>query len=115
MRDSVFPVTLIAVGAVWLLFNLDWVPSFDWVITWVLIGSGVGILLLEGVTRKSVVGGPLLIALGLAWLLHFHYYVHWRYVAPTLVIIMGALLLVARIPQIPDRRGGRQTTPTDAP
>ena len=27
MRDSVFPVTLIAVGGVWLLFNPDWVPE----------------------------------------------------------------------------------------
>ena len=46
MRDSVLPVTLIAGGAVWLLFNLDWVPSFDWVVTLVLIASGAAILIL---------------------------------------------------------------------
>ena len=109
-RDSVFPIVLIAVGAVWLLFNLDWVPSFDWVVTLILVGSGVGILLVEGVTRRSIVGGPLLIALGIAWWLHFYYRVHWRYLLPSLVIIVGALMLAARLPRIPERRG---TPPSD--
>lgn len=85
MRDSVFPITLIAAGAIWLLFNLDWVPSFDWVVTLVLIGSGATILVLEGITKKSVAGGPLLIALGSAWLLHFHFGAHWRFLAPSLL------------------------------
>ena len=110
-RDSVFPVTLISLGVVWLLFNLNWVPSFDWVVTLVLVAAGVGILLLEGLTRKSVVGGPVLIALGIAWWLHFYYYVHWRYLAPSLVIIVGGLMLLARLPSLPDRRGPRSSDP----
>lgn len=104
MRDSVLPVTLIAAGAVWLLFNLDWVPSFDWVVTIVLIGSGAAILLLEGITKKSVVGGPLLIVLGVAWLLHFHYGLQWRFLLPSLFIATGALMLVARTSAIPEFR-----------
>lgn len=104
-RDSALPVTLIAVGAVWLLFNLHWVPSFDWVVTLVLVAAGIGILLLEGLNRKSVVGGPLLIALGTAWWLHFYYYVQWSYLAPSLVILTGALMLAARLPNLPARRG----------
>ena len=110
-RDSVFPVTLIAVGVVWLLFNLNWVPSFDWVVTLVLVAAGVGILLLEGLTRKSVVGGPMLIALGVAWWLHFYYYIHWRYLGPSLVIIVGGLMLLARLPSLPDRRNTRLKDP----
>ena len=113
MRDSVLPVTLIAAGVVWLLFNLNWVPSFDWVITLVLIGAGVGILLLEGITRKSIVGGPLLIALGIVWFLHFYYYVYWRYLAPSVVIILGALLLAARAPGIAESRSTRSRRPPD--
>jgi hypothetical protein len=96
MRDSVFPVALIAAGAVWLLFNLDWVPGFDWVVTLILIGSGVAIVILEGVTKKSLVGGPLLIALGATWFLHFHFGVRRRFLAPSLFIAAGMPMLLAR-------------------
>ena len=120
MRDSILPVTLIAFGAVWLFFNLDWVPNFDWVIVLVLAGSGIGILAVEGITRKSIVGGPLLITMGVAWFLHFYYYVQWRYLAPCLIIVLGALLLAARAPGLPERRGASLTArpgnlPPDAP
>jgi len=110
MRDSALPIALIATGALWLLFTLDWIPSFDWVVTLVLVASGMGILLLEGITRKSVVSGPLLIALGGAWYLHFRYGMHWRYLVPVLFIVAGVLLLVARLPAIPDVRRGRPGT-----
>lgn len=104
MRDSILPVALIAAGVAWLLFNLDWIPSFDWVVTLVLIGSGIAILILEGITKKSVVGGPLLIALGAAWLLHFHFDARWRILAPSLFIITGGLMLVARLAIVPESR-----------
>lgn len=115
MRDSVLPITLIAAGATWLLFNLDWIPSFDWVVTLVLIGSGVAILILEGVTKKSVVGGPLLIALGVAWLLHFNFGVRWRFLAPCLFIVTGALMLVARLAAVPEIRGNAPASDTANP
>ena len=102
MRDATLPITLVALGVVWLLFNLDWIPSFDWLVTLILIGSGVGILLLEGITKKSIVGGPLLIAIGFAWLLHFHFGVRWRFLGPGLCIAAGLLMLVARFDAIPE-------------
>ena|SRR5258708_7922727 len=104
MRDSIFPITLVAAGAVWLLFNLDWIPSFDWLVTFILIGSGIGILLIEGVTKKSIVGGPLLIAIGITWLLHFYVGVRWRFLGPSLCIVAGLLMLVARADAIPETR-----------
>ena len=115
LRDSILPVTLIAAGAVWLAFNFDWIPSFDWVVTLVLIGSGLGILLLEGINKRSVIGGPLLIALGVMWFLHFHYWVQWRYLAPLLFIIVGMLMLVARMSIIPDSRDRGVAVPADEP
>ena len=115
LRDSILPVTLIAAGAVWLLFNLDWIPSFDWVVTLVLVGSGLGILLLEGITKRSIVGGPLLIALGMMWFLHFHYWVQWRYLAPLLFIIVGLLMLVARMAIIPEFRNRGSVVASDPP
>jgi hypothetical protein len=111
MRDAAVPVVLIAGGLVWLLFNLDWIPSFDWVVTLILVGAGAAILALEGITRKSVVGGPLLMAMGLTWLLHFRYAVHWRFLAPGLCIVAGTLMLIARLPALPERRPGRGEPP----
>lgn len=104
MRDSIFPVTLIAAGVIWLLFNLDWIPSFDWVVTLVLMGSGIAILILEGITKKSLIGGPLLIALGATWMLHFYFGVRWRILAPSLFIVTGVLMLVARVASVPESR-----------
>lgn len=104
MRDAVLPITLIAAGALWLLFNLDWIPSFDWVVTLVLIGAGIAILTLEGITKKSMVGGPLLIAMGITWFLHFQYGVRWRFLAPSLFIAAGSLMLVSRMAAIPENR-----------
>ena len=104
MRDSIFPITLVAAGVIWLLFNLDWIPSFDWVVTLILIGSGIGILVLEGITKKSIVGGPLLVAIGITWLLHFYVGVRWRFLAPSLCIVAGLLMLLARSDAIPESR-----------
>ena len=115
MRDSIFPITLVAAGAVWLLFNLDWIPSFDWLVTFILIGSGVGILLIEGLNKKSIVGGPLLMAIGVTWLLHFHVGVRWRFLAPSLCIIAGLLMLIARADAIPEMRGGRALSDNSKP
>ena len=104
MRDAVLPITLIAAGVIWLLFNLDWIPSFDWMVTLVLLGSGTAILVLEGITKKSVVGGALLIALGAAWLLHFQFGARWRILVPVLFIVAGALMLLARLAIVPEAR-----------
>lgn len=107
MRDSVFPITLVALGVVWLMFNLNWIPSFDWLVTLILIVSGIGILALEGINKKSIVGGPLLIAIGVTWLLHFYSDMRWRFLAPGLCIVAGVLMLIARHPAIPEARARR--------
>lgn len=111
VRDSVFPVTLIAAGVIWLLYNLDWIPSFDWVATLILVGAGVALLALEGIHKKSIVGGPLLIAIGIAWLLHFHFGFRWRLLAPALCIVAGVLMLIARSDAIPESRAARSRDP----
>ena len=111
MRDAVLPIFLIAGGLIWLLFNLDWIPSFDWVVAAILLGAGAAILLFEGITKRFIVGGPLLMALGVAWILHFQYAVRWRFLAPGLCIAAGALMLLARLPSIPERRSARPGTP----
>ena len=106
MRDAGIPVTLIVVGVLWLVWYFGWFPDVDWIIAAGLAAGGVAVLLFDGVTKSSVVIGPFMIASGLAWALHDRYRVSWSVLIPALLILLGALMLVARSPRIPVRRGG---------
>ena len=44
--------------------------------------------------------------MGVAWWLHDRYHWRWSLLVPILLIVIGVLMLVARNPSIPDRRGG---------
>jgi hypothetical protein len=72
-----------------------------------LIAGGVAVLLLDGITRKSVVSGPFLIASGVAWALHDRWRIPWTVLIPTLLILLGVLMLIARRHDIPERRPSR--------
>jgi len=106
MRDAGIPVTLIVVGVLWLVWYFGWFPDVDWIIAVGLAAGGVAVLFFDGVTKSSVVIGPFMIASGLAWALHDRYRVSWSVLIPALLILLGALMLVARSPRIPVRRGG---------
>lgn len=107
MRDAGLPVTLIIVGSTWLLWYFRLFPDIDWIISAGMIAGGVAILFLDGITKKSVVGGPFLIVSGIAWALHDRWRVTWTVLIPTLLIILGVLMLIARRPTIPQRRSTR--------
>lgn len=105
MRDASLPITLIIVGAAWLLWHFRLFPDIDWIIAAGLVVGGLTILYLDGITKQSIVTGPCLIASGVAWALHDRWYVSWFVLIPTLLIIVGVLMLIARRPSIPERRG----------
>jgi len=115
MRDAALPITLIVVGVVWLVWYLGWLPDKDWVIGLGFIAGGIAVLAIDGFTRTSVVAGPFLIAIGLGWLAHDQYRVSWSIIVPLILILLGVLMLVARSPSIPDRRGGRAPRAPPAP
>jgi hypothetical protein len=52
-----------------------------------------------------VVIGPFLVVAGIAWWLHDRYRVGWGVLIPSLLVLLGALMLVARHPRLPERRG----------
>jgi hypothetical protein len=104
MRDAALPIALIAVGAVWLVWYQGWLPDKDWVIAIGLIAAGVAVLAVEGITRNSVVMGPFLMALGVAWIVHDRYRTSLGLIVPVMLIVLGALMLVARSKSIPERR-----------
>ena len=113
MRDASLPVALIVVGLGWLLWEFRLFPDIDWVIALCFVVGGVLVLALDGVNRNSVVIGPFLVGIGIAWFVHGRYYMPWRIVVPALLVWLGLLMLVARSPRIPER--ALRSSATDAP
>ena len=108
MRDIIVPIVLILLGAVWLLNNLNWLPDYYWFWTLGLIAAGITVMALDGITKSSIVAGPMLILLGVFSLLRQGFDIGWNIQLPILLMALGVLLLVARLPAIPERRSKRQ-------
>ena len=106
MKDASLPVTLIAVGLGWLLWEFRLFPDVDWIISLGFIAAGAAVMAIDGINKNSVVIGPFLIAIGVAWLLHDRYATQWRYISPAMLVLLGALMLVARSSKVPERRSG---------
>ncbi|CAN5434594.1 hypothetical protein BH11PSE11_BH11PSE11_22720 [soil metagenome] len=104
MKNATLPIVLIVLGATWLLNSLQWLPDVHWLWIIGLAGSGVGILILDGITKSSIVAGPMLILAGGLSFLYQWYGLGWRYIIPVLLIFAGILMLVARSPAIPESR-----------
>jgi hypothetical protein len=105
MRNAALPVTLIVVGVIGLVWYFGWFPDVDAITAIGFVAAGVLILVMDGVTKSSVVLGPTLIAIGVMWWVHDHYRTRWSLLIPILLILIGGLMLLARRPEIPDRRG----------
>ena len=109
MKDAALPVTLIVIGLGWLAWHYGWLPDRDWVIAVGLIVAGAAVLAFDGLTKSSIVVGPLLIGVGAAWAVHAEYRVHWTVLIAWLLVLLGVLMLAARHPRFPDRRPGGPT------
>ena len=46
----------------------------------------------------------MLIALGAIWFIHFYFGIRWRFLVPSLFIVTGTLMLVARMAIVPEIR-----------
>ena len=108
MRDAVLPIFLIVMGILWLLFALNWIPDLDWLIGLGFIAAGIGVMLTDGINKQSIVSGPFLISLGIAWFLRLQYGAQYNYIVPILLIVLGLLMLLARLPQIPEPRAPKK-------
>jgi hypothetical protein len=104
MRDASLPVTLIVVGLGWLLWEYRLFPDVDWIISLGFVVGGIAVLAIDRINKNSVVIGPFLIAIGVAWFMHDRYGTIWRFIIPVMLVLLGALMLVARSPRVPERR-----------
>ena len=107
MRNAALPVTLIVVGVLGLVWYFGWIPDFDAMTSIGFIAGGVLVLVMDGITKSSIVLGPTLISVGIAWWVHDQQHVRLRLLVPVLLIVIGLLMLVARNPRIPERRPPR--------
>jgi len=111
MKDASIPVTLIAVGLGWLLWELRLFPDVDWIISLGFIAAGIAVMVIDGINKNSVVIGPFLIAIGIAWFMHDRYGTIWRFIIPVMLVLLGVLMLIARSPRVPERRTSQRSEP----
>jgi hypothetical protein len=114
MKDAALPIVLIVLGAAWLLNSLHWLPDVQWLWILGLSGAGAAILFLDGITKSSVVAGPLLILAGLLSFFHQYHGLGWRFIIPLMLIAAGSLMLVARSASIPESRNFKRLSESGA-
>lgn len=108
MRNTAFPVALIVFGAAWLAWDQGWLANVQVVFAFAVAVVGLAILITEGINRTTVVSGPILIYIGLAWYAHIEGYISYRLLWPVGVIVLGLLLLISRLPGVPPEPPSRR-------
>jgi hypothetical protein len=114
MRDAALPIILIVLGIAWLLNSLQWLPDVQWLWILGLSGSGAAILAIDGVTKSSIVAGPLLILAGILSFFHQYHSLGWRFIIPVFLIASGVTMLAARSPSVPESRRLKRHIPHSA-
>ncbi len=104
MKRIIAPILLITVGIAWLLSVMDVIPQINWL--WVLgLGvSGILTLVVGGLTKTTFVVGPSLIVGSVFSILRQLGRLNGNYEVPILVIIIGALMLLANVLPLPDSK-----------
>lgn len=98
----VVPGLIILLGLGWLLTTLGVVPHVNWIWVLALAGTGVMLLVVAGVDRVSVIVGPFLIITGFMSVLRQTGRIEFNVEVPVLVIVIGVLMLVSRMANLPD-------------
>lgn len=97
----IVPVLLIAVGTGWLLSALGIGQSILWIWTLGLGAVGVVAFLVGGFDKVTVVIGPLFLLASIMSVLRQTGRLSLNVEIPVLIIAMGVMLLIARMPSVP--------------
>lgn len=100
-KATVVPPLVVAIGAGWLLTNLNVIPGVNWVWTGGLAILGLLALLVNGVDRFSIVVGPFFILASLASVLRQTGKIQPEIEIPALTIALGALWFAAVVLPVP--------------
>ncbi|MGL4231319.1 MAG: hypothetical protein ACRDAM_14075 [Casimicrobium sp.] len=113
LRDATFPILLIVGGLALLAWNLGWIPEWNTLVAVAFILAGIAVLVFDGVTKKSVVAGPVLIAAGIGWYGYFELAWRSRLVIPLLMIFAGFMMLIARFAPIAETKESGALAPRE--
>ena len=100
-RTLLVPVLMIGVGIGWLLTSLGVVPHVDWAWSIGLAAVGVIAFAISGVDKMTVVVGPLFLIASVLSVLRQAGQLAVNVEIPILVIVAGALMLLARASRVP--------------
>lgn len=100
-KSLAIPILIITVGIGWLLTVQGVAPQINWIWTLGMASIGVLCFVLLGFDKVSVVVGPLFLVSSMLSVLRQTGLLSIDSEVPILVIIIGVLLLVARLPNVP--------------
>ncbi|HAH44650.1 MAG TPA: hypothetical protein DCM07_07275 [Planctomycetaceae bacterium] len=100
-KTLILPLLIIGIGTGWLLTTLGIVPGINWIWTLGLAVVGVLSFAVSGIDKSTVLIGPFFIIASCLSVLRQTGRITLDVEVPTLVIVIGILLLVARIKAIP--------------
>ena len=105
-QPSLFlPIVLIIFGAVWFLSSTDILPTTATLLALALVLGGLALLLLDGINTQSIVHGPMLMYIGVAVYLRDQMFVAFAPLAALGMMLLGALMLLARSGIVPQKYG----------
>jgi hypothetical protein len=97
----VLPLLIITLGVGWLLTTNGIGEGIDWIWTLLLAFVGIVVLAVNGIDKSTIVVGPFFLVASVFSVLRQTRRLSENMEVPILVIVIGALLLVARHPAIP--------------
>lgn len=102
--SSFFPIFLIITGATWLSHHMDLLPDTAIMVANAFGMAGILVLFFDGINKRSIVLGPLLMYIGAAiYMVHNHFCD--KSIAIALgMMVWGLLMLIARSNVIPNKR-----------
>jgi hypothetical protein len=113
MRDATIPILLIVGGVALLAWNMGWIPDWNTLIAVAFVLAGIAVLVFDGITKKSLMTGPILIALGVGWYGYFELAWRSRLLIPVLMIFSGLMMLIARFAPVPDSKQSGALAPRE--
>ena len=108
MKSSAFlPLVLIVLGVLWFLKSSALLPDTTTLLALMLAASGVVLLVVDGLTKSTLVTAPMLMYAGVAVYLFDEDKLRLSHMLSLGMILLGLLMLIARSERIPERRQRR--------